>query len=94
MDSQAYIRTRTNVHTCTRVINTHTPRIHSVARIHSVTCIYSLDTDTDTFTHTPLTRTHALAYTCTRTTRWMVKDINAHMQTIGEHYRWNVRGDD
>jgi len=24
----------------------------------------------------------------------MVKDINAHMQTIGEHYRWNVRGDD
>jgi len=24
----------------------------------------------------------------------MVKDINAHMQTIGEHYRWNVRDDD
>ena len=23
--------------------------------------------------------------------RWVVKDINAHMQSIGQHYRWNVR---
>ena len=23
--------------------------------------------------------------------RWVVKDINAHMLSIGEHYRWNVR---
>ena len=23
--------------------------------------------------------------------RWIVKDINAHMQSIGEHYRWNIR---
>lgn len=23
--------------------------------------------------------------------RWVVKDVNAHMQSIGEHHRWNVK---